>query len=82
MDLDKKVVLNCNVLNLELFENYQMDDVDFVECDDFWGIVEFLRILRGFLNYTIFEFEVNFNFLFWFFFIGSLYEERVIVVKY
>lgn len=39
MDLDKKVALNCNVSNLELPENYQMDDADFVECDDFWGTV-------------------------------------------
>lgn len=82
MDLDKKVALNCNVSNLELPENYQMDDADFVECDDFWGTVELLRILRGFSNHTIPEFEVNPNLLFWSPFTGPSYKERATAAKH
>jgi len=64
MDLNKKVAFNCNVSNLELPENHQVDDANCVDCDDFWGKVELLMILPGFLNRTIPEFEVNPNLLF------------------
>ena len=70
MDLNKKVAFNFNVSNLELPENYQMDDADFVDCDVFWGKVELSMIFRGFLSRTIPEFEVNPNLLFWSPFIG------------
>ena len=70
MDLNKKVAFNCNVSNLELPENYQMDDADLVDCDEFWGKVELSMILRGFSNRTIPEFEVNPNLLSWSPFIG------------
>ena len=70
MDLNKKVAFNYNVSNLELPENYGMDDADFVDCNEFWGKVELSMIQRGFSNRTIPEFEVNPNLLFWSPFIG------------
>ena len=62
-NLKKKVAFNCNVSNLELPENYQMDDANFVDCDEFWGKVELSMIQRGFSNCMIPEFEVNPNLL-------------------
>ena len=35
MDLNKKVSFACNKSQLELLENYNREDADFVDCDSF-----------------------------------------------
>ena len=40
MDLNKKVSFACNKSQLELLENYNREDADFVDCDRFWEKVK------------------------------------------
>ena len=45
MDLNKKVSFACNKSQLELLENYNREDPDFVDCDRFWEKVKLAMVL-------------------------------------
>ena len=47
MDLNKKVSFACNKSQLELPENYNREDTDFVDCDRFWEKVKLAMVLKG-----------------------------------
>ena len=70
MDLNKKVSFACNKSQLELPENYNREDADFVDCDRFWEKVELAMVLRGFPGRMVPELVVETNLLSWSPFIG------------
>lgn len=72
MDLNKKVSFACDKSQLELPEEYDQNDADYVDCEYFWEKVELAMLMRGFPRRTVPEFEVQTHLLSWSPFIGRM----------
>jgi len=72
MDLNKKVSFACDKSQLELPEEYDQNDADYVDCECFWEKVELAMLVRGFPRRTVPEFEVQTQLLSWSPFIGKM----------
>jgi len=59
MDLNKRVSFACDKLQLELLEEYDQNDADYVDCECFWEMVELAMLMRGGPCCTVPEFEVQ-----------------------
>ena len=72
MDLNKKVSFACDKSQLELPEEYDQNDADYVDCECFWEKVELALLVRGFPCHTVPEFEVQTQLLLWSPFMGKM----------
>ena len=81
MDLNKKVSFACNKLDLELPEDYDMHDADYIDCESFWEKVELSMVLRGFPNRNVTEFQVRTHLLSWLPFIRRMTRRSDLLVN-
>ena len=72
MDLNKKVSFACDKSQLELPEEYDQNDADYVDCECFWEKVELAMLVRRFPCHTVPEFEVQTQLLLWSPFMGKM----------
>ena len=59
MDLNKKVSFVPDKSQLELPEEYDQNDADYVDCECSWEKVELAMLMRDFPRRTVPEFEVQ-----------------------
>ena len=72
MDFDKKVSFACDKSKLELPEEYDQNDAEYVDCECFCEKVELAMLVRGFPRRTVPEFEVQTQLLSWSPFTGKM----------
>ncbi len=71
MDLNKKVAFDCPFSELELPDDYDINNTDTVDCYTFWNNVELGMVLRGFPQRKVPEYNVKPDLMQWSPFIGT-----------